>query len=172
MIALIVEGFRLGGVDDERTVKPRLFLETGMAVIPVRARLAQMETVAIGFTGANTVETHAGHTIHVRRQQDAVPVNRGLMAVDRMRRQRIAHAQLDCCAFAQPQRRRRHRTVHRHAGARAPGEVHRQFADDQIEIGAGEHRCGRGQTGSRPAECRRHAADGEPLYETTARDAA
>ena len=86
MIALIVEGFGFGGVDDQRAVQAGLFLETGMAVIPVRTRLAQVETVAIGFARADAVETHARHAVHVRRQQDAVPVDRGLAAVDRVRR--------------------------------------------------------------------------------------
>src|SRR3546814_6822630 len=58
-----------------------------MAVIPVGAALAHVEAVVVRLAAADAVETDARHAVHVRRQQDAVPVDRGVVAMDRIRRQ-------------------------------------------------------------------------------------
>lgn len=49
--------------------------------------------------------------------------------------QRIRHAQVDRSAFAPAQQRGRDRAIDRNRRTRAPCEVHRGFADNQVEFG-------------------------------------
>src|SRR3546814_10040650 len=82
-VAVIRERLGLERVDDDRAVEAGLLLESGMAVIPVGAALAHVEAVVVRLAAADAVETDARHAVHVRRQQDAVPVDRGVVAMDR-----------------------------------------------------------------------------------------
>ena len=131
MLPVIRERFRIAGLDDQRTVQPPLFLIARVAVVPVGARLSHAKAVREGLTGVNAVKAQSRHTVHVRREEDAVPVNRRLLA------QRIGDAEGDGVAFLPTERRRRQRAIDCHSEARCPSEVHRRFADGQLEAGSG-----------------------------------
>src|SRR5690606_10647283 len=116
-----------------------LLLETGMAVVPVRTALHDVETVLVRLTAIDAIEAQARDTVHVGRQQDAVPVDRCLVAMDRAGWQGIADPQVDGGAFSPAQQRRRNRPVDRDRWPRGAGEVHRRLADGQVELGAGQY---------------------------------
>ena len=138
VVAVVGERLGLDGVDHERAVQARLFLERRMAVVPVRARLADVKTVVIGLAAVDAVEAQAGHAVHVRGQQDAVPVDRGLVPVDRPGRQVVRDPQVDRRAFAPAQDRCRERAVDDDRRPDGAGEVDWHFADGQVEAGAGQ----------------------------------
>ena len=75
VILIGVMSFTCAGLDDQSAVHPRHFLKTGMAVVPVGAALAQLKTVGKGFAWGDAFEADTWHTVHLIRQQDAVPVN-------------------------------------------------------------------------------------------------
>src|SRR3546814_6967674 len=81
--------------DLQRPVKTGLLLETGMAVVPVGAALHDVDAVMVGLAAVDAVEAQTGHAVHVRRQQDAVPVDRRLVAMDGTGGQGLADAQVD-----------------------------------------------------------------------------
>ena len=140
VVAVVGEGLWLQRIDHYRAVNAGLFLEPGMAVVPVSTVLDHVETVRIRFTAIDAVETQAGHAIHVGRQQDAVPVDRGLVAVDRVGRQFVGYPQIDRVALAPAQQWCRHRSIHGNAGTGGASEVQRCFADREVEFGACQHR--------------------------------
>ncbi len=109
---------RLQRVDDQRAVQAGLFLEHGMAVVPVGAGLLESEPVLVGLARGDAVEAQAGHAVHVGRQQDAVPVDRGGVAL-----QGVGHAHVDGVAFAPAQDRCGQAAVDGDRRARAAGEV-------------------------------------------------
>src|SRR3546814_4005157 len=104
-----------------------------MAVVPVCAGLPVLEAVVIGLARMDAGEAETGDPIHVCRQQDAVPVDRGLVAVDRVWRQRIGDPQVDRRALAPAQQRRWQRTVYRDGRAGAPGEVRSEEHTSELQ---------------------------------------
>src|SRR5215831_13103916 len=82
------------GHDDDRPVYARLFLEAGMAVIPVGAALAHREPVDEAFAGRDAAEAKARHAVHWRRCAHAMPVDRARLA------QAIGDGQRHGIAFA------------------------------------------------------------------------
>ena len=93
MVAVVAERLGVPRLDDERAVEPALFLERRVAVIPVRAALADPEAVDERLTGPNPVEAQPRYAVHVGGQQDAVPVNGRLVA------QPVGHPHRDRVAF-------------------------------------------------------------------------
>ena len=90
----------------------------------------------------------ARHAVHVGRQDEAVPVDRGALA------QVVSDAHRDRVALAHAQQRRGHLAVDGHGAPRSAGVVHRQFVDREIEVGAGELRRARSPAASaRPRPC-------------------
>src|SRR3546814_6092413 len=85
--------------------------DLGVAVVPVGTALPHLEPVMPRLAKADTIETQARHAIHVGRQQDAVPVDRGVPTVNRAGRQGIGDVQIDGIALAPAQGRRRHGAV-------------------------------------------------------------
>ncbi len=75
MLAVVAEGFALGGVDDQRPGVAELLLQAGVAVVPVGAVLAHREAVGEGLAGGDAGEADAGHAILVGRQDQAMPVD-------------------------------------------------------------------------------------------------
>jgi len=63
--------------DDDCPVQTALFLQFGMGMVPVGAGLADGKLVGEGGAGLDGNLGDEGHAVHVRRQQDAVPVNGG-----------------------------------------------------------------------------------------------
>ncbi|MNJ36407.1 hypothetical protein D3C77_311930 [compost metagenome] len=94
IVALIVMRFGLFRLDDDCPVYPGLFLQAGMAVVPVGAALLQGELIEVIATGFDTGKAQARDSVHVGRQDDAVPVQRGGLV------QAVAYAQRHGVAFA------------------------------------------------------------------------
>ena len=169
-----VERERLGleRIDHERPVQPGLFLEGRVAVVPVGAALLHREAIVIGVPAVDAREAQAGHAVHVRRQQDPMPVDRGFVAMNRSGRQRIGHPQVDRGAFAPAQQGGRDGAVDRDRRTRAPGEVHWGFADGQVELGARQHTCLTGTGRKGPVGPRPQAKTGHGTTSSQALDEA
>src|SRR5581483_6037283 len=123
VFAVVLEGRRLARFDDEGTIQTELFLKSRMAVVPVRARLPHFEAIHVGLAWAYAVEAETWDSIHVRRQENAVPVNRRVLV------QRVRHTHRDRVALSPAKSWRRNRAVHGDCDSRTAGEVHRRFAD-------------------------------------------
>ena len=130
-------------------------------MVPVGSVLPHAEPVLEGLARVDPVEAQARHAIHRRGQDHAVPVDRGGLG------QLVGDAQAHRVALAPAQLRRRQRAVHDRGAPGAAGEIDRQLADRQVELGAGEDLrtasvargpCGAPQTGAGRAE-------GEALHE-------
>ncbi|KAG1435423.1 hypothetical protein G6F55_014340 [Rhizopus delemar] len=92
--------------------------------------------IVVGLAGTDAVEAQAGHAVHVGRQNDAVPMDGGVRAMDGVSGQCIRDAQVDRGAFPPPQQRRRNGPVDRDRGAGLAGEVHRRLANGQVILSA------------------------------------
>ena len=77
VFAVIAERFALRVFDDQGTIGSVGFLKAGMAVIPVGSRLNDRELVGEGFAGFNAIKADGRHAIHLKRQDQAMPVDRG-----------------------------------------------------------------------------------------------
>ena len=164
VIAVIGEGLGFQRLDHQWPVETGLLLEAGMAVVPVGAALHDVEAVLVGLATVDAVEAQPGHAVHVGRQQDAVPVDRRLLAMDRAAGQGIADPQVDGGAFPPAQQGCGNRSVDCDRGACGAGEVHRRLADGQVELGARKY-VGHafsldGPAGARPEAKRRGGASG------------
>ena len=168
VFAVVVERRRLQRVDDDRPVQTGLFLEHRMAVVPVTARLPQCEAVQPRLARGDAVEAHPGHAVHVGRQQDAVPVDRG-----RRVGQLVAHPQGHGVAFAPAQDRCRQAAVDGDGWARPTGDVHRTGTDGQVEVAAGQQlwraRVGRVCRQPQQAAATGQAGEGQALDEAATR---
>ena len=78
IVAVVAEWLGFLRVYDQRPIDTNLFLKAGMAVVPVGAVLFDLELVHIHTTRLDTVEAQAGYAVHVHRQDDSVPMNRGV----------------------------------------------------------------------------------------------
>ena len=78
---LAVVGDRIGRrrVDDHRAVVAELLLQARMAVVPERAGLPDRELVDEGLARADAGEADTRNSVHLERQQDAVPVDRAAL---------------------------------------------------------------------------------------------
>jgi hypothetical protein len=162
VLAVVTKRLGLRRIDDDGAVDARLLLEAGVRVIPVRAALPRVEAVGERLAGRYAVKAHARHPVHVRRQQDAVPMNR------RVGGERVVHAQDDGVAFAEAQHRSRQRAVHDRADGRAAGQIHGRLGDRKVELVATQLSCGRAPSHAqrRPrAERRQHRRGGRASYE-------
>ena len=133
VVPVIGERLRLFRVDDQGAIHPDLLLETGVAVVPVGAVLLDLELVLIHAVGGDAMEAQARHAVHVRRQDDAVPMDGGVLL------QAVAHTQRDGIAFAPAQDGPGNGAVDGHRCARSAGNVDRQLTDVEIEVGAAQH---------------------------------
>ena len=119
-----------GGIDDEPTIDPGHFLEARVRVIPVAAALLDLEAIREGLAGRDAVKADAGHAVHLKRHDDAVPVDRRRLA------QAVGHAQRNGVALAPAQRGPGQHAVDGGRHGRLTGEVHRRLVDHQVEFGA------------------------------------
>ena len=124
VITVVTEGLGLLGIDDQRAVYADLLLQPRVTVIPVGTVLVDLELVLIHAVRGDAMEAQARNTIHVRRQDDAVPMDGGVLL------EAVAHAQCDGIAFAPTKNRPRERAVDGHGRARCAGDVHRGFTDE------------------------------------------
>ena len=130
MVAIGGDGVGAARIHDQRAIESRLLLKHRVAVIPVGAALTHREPVLPGSACRYPVKAQPRHAVHVRGQQDAVPMDRAVLG------QRVVHAQRHGVAFAPAQHGRGQRSVDRDRVPRAPGVVDRRLADRQIELGA------------------------------------
>ncbi|VGA29525.1 Uncharacterised protein [Klebsiella quasipneumoniae] len=75
MLTIVSKRFWLPGIDDNGTVYPLLFLQTGMAVVPVSPVLLNLKGVNVGIIRLYAHKTQPRNTIHIGRKNNAVPVN-------------------------------------------------------------------------------------------------
>ena len=132
---------RRARLDDDRAIKPGL-LGQGVRVIPVGARLTQLEAIGEGLAGRDPGKADARHAVHLGGQDDPVPVDAGHLL------EAVADAQGDGVALAQSQHGGGHGAVHRRGDPTLAGEVDRQFGDLEIEFGPAQFG-GRGGGGAR-----------------------
>ena len=107
-----------------------LFLHAAVAVIPVRARLAHWKPIGECRTRLDATEAQSRDSILVRRQTNAVPVNRGWL------RQPVGDQDDRRVPLAQTQDGPGRRTVHGSGHAPSPGYGDRNGANRQIKSGA------------------------------------
>src|SRR5690606_3916122 len=78
MVTVGADRVGVGRVDNDGAIHALLFLEAGVAVVPVGAALFYVERVGKGFAGLDAGKAEAGHAIHLEREDQAVPVDRGV----------------------------------------------------------------------------------------------
>jgi hypothetical protein len=141
---------RLGGrrVDHERAVLAELLLEARVAVVPVRAVLAQGIAVLEGRPGRDARERHARHAVHLVGEQDPVPVH-GRVLVEPVR-----HADDRVVALAVAEHGARERSVDRDRAPLALADRDPRLAHDEVE------------RPGRPVEHARHPAGHAPEHAT------
>ncbi len=127
VIAIKLHRFCTSGINDHRAVMARLLLQTRMAVIPIGPRLADGELVGEGLARFDTGKADAGHPIHVKRQKEAVPVDRCV------RLKVIGDIKADILPFAQPDQRAGHTAVDRDARAAPPFDNAVAAANGQVD---------------------------------------
>ena len=86
-------------LNDDGTIVPGLLLETGMTVIPVGARLFDGEFIGEGFARLDAGKRYPGDTVHLKRHEQTVPMDRRVFA------QKICDPQLNIVPFAPSQQR-------------------------------------------------------------------
>src|SRR3546814_21191984 len=79
MLAVIGNGIGFGRIDDHGTIVALLFLQAGMAVIPIGAALPQRKFIDEGRARFDPRETDAWHPIHLKGTNQAVPLNRAVL---------------------------------------------------------------------------------------------
>ena len=106
IVAVIARRLAARRLDHNGAIHALLFLQSGMAVIPVGARLAQLEAVGIGLAGLDRlIAVEARRAIHDALDQQTVPVNRGWLG------QAVGHLDDHLLALAPAQGRRRYRAA-------------------------------------------------------------
>ncbi len=169
MLSVVLERLGLARLDHDRAVDAGLLLEVRVRVIPVRAALARAKAIVERLTRRDAVEAHAGHAVHVRGRQHAVPMDRGVYA------ELVAHTQRDIVSFSPAQDRARQSAVRERRGPRRACEVHLVRADREIDHRPAQRRnfglgCGLRHPARQPrAHAREHATRGQPLNESTPR---
>ena len=78
MFGVVLDGVCPRWLDDERAKHPELFLEAGVAVVPVRPTLPNRKAVGEGLTRGDSSKANAWYAVHVRRENQTVPVHRGV----------------------------------------------------------------------------------------------
>ena len=146
VFAVIGDRVGAGRIDDDRAVMAHLFLQAGMGVIPIRARLDHREAVLESLARRDPGIGQAGHAIHLEGKKNAVPVNGGILV------QPVGDVERDVIALAPAQHGRRQMTVHGHRPAAAAINGDRCAADIEVEArarqgrqaGAAQWRCALG----------------------------
>ncbi len=157
-------GIGFPGVDDDGAVQPGLLLKAGVAVVPVGAALPDVESILEGFARPDARETQAGHAVHRGRQNQPVPVDRGVF------RQPVGDPQGDPLALPPAQDRCRQRAIDTGGKTFLAGEVDPLVIDAQVETVAAQHQWrGIWDTG-RPEHARGQRQGGHAADKTAAAD--
>lgn len=118
MIAEPINLARILRRDDQCPKQAPLFLELGMAVIPIGTGLPQIESVGEGLARRDGRLRHEGYAVHGIGQQDAMPVNRGLHV------HLVVDADHGVVPLGETQGRPRQQAIDRHRLGGLAGEVH------------------------------------------------
>src|SRR3546814_830160 len=113
-------------------IKARL-LRQCMSMVPEGAALLHDKAVGKGFARRYSAKADPWHAIHVRRQDQAMPMDAGHFI------QTVLDPDRYSVAFAQPDQRARHAPVDGRGDARFSGIVDRDPADVEIDLGAAQH---------------------------------
>ncbi len=154
-----VEGDRIAmfRLDDQRAVMAGLFLQAGMGMIPVGARLLHRKAVGECFARTDAGKGHARHAVHLKRHQDAMPVD------GRIRVQPVGDPQCDLVALAPAQKRRRQLAIDGDGVAGTAVDDHGAAVYGKVELGSCRHlRTGRivGRAAARPGRQQAGQAQG------------
>ena len=152
VLAIIGGRLRPGRIDDDRTIVAHGLLQAGVAVVPVGAGLPDREFVDEGLARLDAREADPRDAVHLERQQNAMPVDRGVLV------QRIGHRQACGLTLAKSQQRCRQKTIDGHGMAGATSDGKRRMAHRQVDVRSDERRQFRPQprrSGLRPG---RHEA--------------
>ena len=129
--------------DDDRAERPFRLLQVRVAVIPVGAGLDDREGVGEGLARLDPVEADRRHAVLLIRQDQAMPVDRGVLV------EIVGDVERHLFAFREPQHRPRRRAVEADPGAfEVAGVDFDPIDDDVIFPGgrlAGEDRGGQGR---------------------------
>ena len=77
VLAIVFDRVAAARIDDQRTIKPGLFLKMAVAVVPVGAVLPDRNAVGESLARRDAGKAQTRHPVHVRRHPDAVPMDRG-----------------------------------------------------------------------------------------------
>jgi len=133
MIAIGADALAPGRHNDNGPVHAQHLLKSAVGVVPVGAGLPDLEAVGEGFTRFNARETDARHAVHLKRQNQAVPVNRGILG------KAVGDPQGDGVAFPPDQGGGRNGAVDGDRHPRIACEIDWRLVNDQVELGAAEH---------------------------------
>ncbi len=140
MLAVIADRIGARRVDDDGAIVAHGLLQTRVAVIPVGARLLQRKLIDKGLARLDAGEADARHTVHLERQQQAMPMDRGVLV------QCVGDRQAHVLAFAHPQHGGGQQAVDRHRMAGAPADDEFGTAHRQVDIRPRQRR----QIGAQP----------------------
>jgi hypothetical protein len=125
MLAVIGDALRPDRIDDDRAVKAFLLLQTGMAVIPVGARLGDRELVDKGRARRNAGEGDSRHAVHRGGHQQPMPVYRAVLV------EIVAHGQAQLLPPAKSKQWRGHGAIDADSMALPPVDRHHLPSDRQ-----------------------------------------
>ena len=128
MLAVIGHGIRTGRIDYDRTIEAHGFLHARMAVIPVGAGLSDGKLIRVGGPRLDPREADAGNTVHLEWEQQAVPVDRTVLA------ERIGHREADILAFLEANDWSRGGTVDPDGMAFAAADTNHRMTDRQRNV--------------------------------------
>ena len=164
VLAVRLHRIGVGRVDHDRPIMTELLLKTRMAVIPIGAVLLDRKLVEEARSSLDTGEGNARHTVILRRNEQAMPVDRAVLI------QVVDDIQAHSLALAQADQGRGHRAVDADRLGCATVDHHRLTRDPERNVGAGHRRQRRrkpGRVGLRPRrqicrQCEASARQGSP----------
>ena len=153
VLAVGIDAVILGRMNHDRADLAALFLQSGMAVIPVGARLPDREIDFEALARGDPRKSHAGNAVHLKRQQQAVPVHRGRFI------EMVVYPQAGITAFPEFQDRAGRTVVDGERRSPAAGDIDALAAYVQIHDDIpGRPACDPGRRGARLLSCIRAAA--------------
>ena len=125
-LTVVSKWLRRDGVDDEGAVETCLLLIPGMAVVPVRPVLAQPIAIREGLAGCNAGEADTRDAIHLRRHEEAVPMDGAAFL------QLVGHADRHGFALTKPQRGTGQHAVDHSGRGASPVNSKRRLGDHEF----------------------------------------
>ena len=76
IVTVGLDVFAVSWSNDNRPIDTGHFLKTGMGVVPIGTALLNFESVGKCFPRRYSLKADAGNTVHIERQNQAMPMNR------------------------------------------------------------------------------------------------